>query len=216
MTEENETIDGKQTAEKKMYNAMAECMQSDGVDVTAEEIEQKLSGALGKPSQPFESEEQTFAQMVEAQQESENQNPIYVVRGAQIRCQYGSHSRCLNLPECHGVYILKHPVVFRTDSVGGTEGREFNIRTFGICECPENPSQEEIILKKESSEEGGEGENISGKPCIPEIIGEWEHTHTNTHIGKEGEAALTTRSFIMCKYGGLIRILRSGQEYTDE
>ena len=36
-----------------------------------------------------------------------------------------------------------------------------------------------------------------------------------THIGKEGEPALTTRSFLVCKYNGLIEIVRSGQEDED-
>ena len=53
---------------------------------------------------------------------------------------------------------------------------------------------------------------VTGTPCIPDIIEVWDDTHSETHIGKEGEEALTTRSFLVCSYGGLIEIIRSGQE----
>ena len=57
---------------------------------------------------------------------------------------------------------------------------------------------------------------VTGTPCIPNIVGVWEDTHAETHMGKEGEEALTTRSFLVCSYGGLIEIIRSGQEDSDE
>ena len=50
---------------------------------------------------------------------------------------------------------------------------------------------------------------------MPVIVNVWDDTHDDTHIGKEGEPALTTRSFLVCKYNGLIEIVRSGQEDED-
>ena len=38
----------------------------------------------------------------------------------------------------------------------------------------------------------------------------------DAHIGPEGEEALITSSFLVCQYGGLIEIIRSGQEDDDE
>ena len=57
---------------------------------------------------------------------------------------------------------------------------------------------------------------VTGTPCIPDIIDIWDDAHEETHIGKENEEAITTRSFLVCSYGGLIEIIRSGQEDSDE
>ena len=65
---------------------------------------------------------------------------------------------------------------------------------------------------------------VTGTPCIPDIIDIWDDAHEETHIGaheethigKENEEAITTHSFLVCSYGGLIEIIRSGQEDSDE
>lgn len=197
--------------EQQMYQAMAERMQADGMDVTASEIETLVDGQQADDAPPpSEKEEEILEKMAEYQAEHDRQNPAYVVRGALLCCQYGSHRRRLNLPLCHGVYTLKKPIMFKKDCVV-----EANIPSFGVCSSPDNPTGGSVSYVKEASEDGGGGGTVTGTPCMPVIVNVWDDTHDDTHIGKEGEPALTTRSFLVCKYNGLIEIVRSGQEDED-
>lgn len=43
------------------------------------------------------------------------ENKEYLVRGAQLVCNMGSHIRRYNLPESHGAYVMNHPLVTKTD-----------------------------------------------------------------------------------------------------
>lgn len=204
--------------EQQMYQAMAEKMQADGMDVTASEIEKLVEDQQADdPPAPSEKEEEILEKMAEYQAEYDRQNPAYVVRGALLHCQYGSHCRRLNLPLCHGVYTLKKPIMFKKDCVV-----EENIPSFGVCSSPDNPTGGSISYVKEAprNPDGSfTGEvasgTVTGTPCVPVIVNVWDDTHDDTHIGKEGEPALTTRSFLVCKYNGLIEIVRSGQEDED-
>lgn len=197
--------------EQQMYQAMAERMQADGMDVTAAEIEKLVDDQQADdPPAPSEKEEEIIEKMAEYQAEYDRQNPAYVVRGALLRCQCGSHCRRLNLPLCHGVYALKKPVMFKKDNVVGE-----NIPSFGVCSSPDNHTEGCVSYVKESSEDGDSDGVVTGTPCVPVIVDVWDGTHDDTHIGKEGEPALTTQSFLTCKYNGLIEIVRSGQEDED-
>ena len=210
--------------EQQMYQAMAAQMQSEGMNVTAEEIAQTVEEQTSdNPPEPSEKDTEIMEQMAAYQAEHSQPTEAYVVRGALLHCQYGSHCRRMNLPLCHGVYTMKKPLVFKRDCKGGTEGADINIPTFGVCSCPGNPTGGSVCLEKEAprnSDGSFTGEaasgTVTGTPCIPNIVGVWEDTHAETHIGKEGEEALTTRSFLVCSYGGLIEIIRSGQEDSDE
>jgi len=197
--------------EQQMYQAMAERMQADGMDVTAAEIEKLVDDQqVDDPPTPSEKEEEIIEKMAEYQAEYDRQNPAYVVRGALLHCQYGSHCRRLNLPLCHGVYTLKKPIVHKKDCVA-----EKNIPSFGVCSSPDNHTGGSVSYVKEPSEDGDSGGTVTGTPCVPIIVNVWDDTHDDTRIGKEGEPALTTRSFLVCKYNGLIEIVRSGQEDED-
>ena len=57
----------------------------------------------------------------------------YLVMGARLYCSCGSHSRRLNLPVDHGVYIRGLPMIHEEDCLVG-DGK--NITTFGVC-CSE-------------------------------------------------------------------------------
>lgn len=204
--------------QQKMYQAMAEKMQADGMDVTASEIEKLVEEQQADdPPAPSEKEEEIIEKMAEYQAEYDRQNPAYVVRGALLHCQYGSHCRRLNLPLCHGVYTLKKPIMFKKDCVV-----KDNIPSFGVCSSPDNPTSGSVSYAKEAPRnpdgsftgEAASG-TVTGTPCVPAIVNVWDDTHDDTHIGKEGEPALTTRSFLVCKYNGLIEIVRSGQEDED-
>lgn len=210
-------------AAQQMYSAMAERMQSDGLNVTAGDVENLFNKIENQtpeaPADITETDEQILEQMAEYQREYEMQNPAYVVRGALAKCEFGSHCRRLNLPLCHGVYAMKRPVMFRADNVGGAEGDDINIPSFGICSSPDNPSGETVCLEKEAprNDDGSftgaaAGGVIRGKPCVPKIVELWDEVHEDTLVGEEREPALLTRSYIVCQYKGLIQIIRSGQE----
>jgi hypothetical protein len=144
----------------------------------------------------------------------------YLVRGATLRCDCGSHARKLNLPLCHAVYVDGAPAVHERDCSVGDAG---NIPTFGVCNAAaiERTNTTEILLK---SEDGAS--NIKGRPCTPVIVGgKWLNAHHHTliadncpgakYISPENRIyypALTTDSFLVCGYSGLIEPVTSGQE----
>lgn len=123
----------------------------------------------------------------------------YIVRGAKMKCDKGTHARKINLPVSHGSYVGEKPMMNKTDR------KEDNISYFGIChgECPS--SGENIYLISE------DGRKIDcGKKCCVKILKDWENAKKDTLV--EGEAALTTDSVLMCKYGGKIKFETNGQE----
>lgn len=130
----------------------------------------------------------------------------YLVRGAVLKCSCGSHTRKLNLPVSHGVYISDHPMVNQYDCVVGDDQ---NITTFGVCNAEGNPRQDwvvqkllknlnsvvvpgsswvyticdepnKIILVKE------DGTNVKGYPCMPCIISKWQNAHSENIIENNG------------------------------
>lgn len=161
---------------------------------------------------------------------------IYVVRGAKMHCNCGSHIRMLNLPRSHGVYINDHPMVHQLDCIVGDN---YNISTFGVCQSAEGqPDTPTVLLALEEYDEnlnsiGTLDENIKGPACSPAIIGGWQDTYRDTRIVDNGDKdpsdkaknandlskgypATTTLSYLVCKYGGIIHLYSSGQEYEEE
>lgn len=162
----------------------------------------------------------------------------YLTRGAKLFCRKGSHVRRLNLPETHGVFTLNCPMTHENDCLPGDL---FNIRTFGVCSSELNPNGGTVLLKKVRYDENYEpyedtGENVKGKPCTPVIVGRWMAPYRKTKIvenvpigirdvcsacekaikGDTTYHAITTNSFLLCKFGGLIEAWSSGTEYADE
>jgi len=162
---------------------------------------------------------------------------LYAVRGAKLRCNKGTHIRKLNLPKDHGIYITGEPMVHKLDCVPGDDK---NITTFGVCESPDiyllRPRPPTIILKKckYNSYTGDEMDddedlgNVRGTACTPTIIGYWLGTHNDTRIVDNGEKdpfdkrksnddpskgypAVTTESVLVCRCGGFIEVVDSGQ-----
>ena len=88
--------------EQQMYQAMAAQMQSEGMNVTAEEIAQTVEEQTSdNPPEPSEKDTEIMEQMAAYQAEHSQPTEAYVVRGALLHCQYGSHCRRMNLPLCH-------------------------------------------------------------------------------------------------------------------
>lgn len=124
----------------------------------------------------------------------------YVVRGADIYCDCGTHPRKINLPVSHGSFVSEKPMMNEADCKP-----EINISHFGICTHPSNTSGEIVHLILP------DGRQVSGKPCLLMLTGEpW--TRTKTSVKVEGRSALTTESELYCTIGGKIKFGNSGQQ----
>lgn len=136
----------------------------------------------------------------------------YLVRGAMLYCDKGSHPRRLNLPKCHGVYFKGKPAVRKDDCVA-----EDNITYFGVCTSDSPPDKaEEVVLSGHvlKGESPDRVKDACGMKCSPDIIGEWRAVNKRANITGEF-AAVTTDSYLVCSCGGLIKAATSGQEYQD-
>ena len=165
--------------------------------------------------------------------------PEYLVRGALLHCRCGSYARRLNLSKDHAIYMTEHPVIHELNCICG-EGE--NITPFGVCRST-RPAETEIITCAKDVPRGPNGEPTGpapsgvdiGRKCSPVIVDlKWTNTYQKTRIVDNGEhnpgdralaksimgaaigeATVTTLSFLVCKYGGLIEPYTSGQEYDD-
>jgi len=155
--------------------------------------------------------------------------PEYLVRGAPLRCLYGSHTRYLDLKETHGVYLDDKPLIHSLDCKV-----DENIFSFGICKCPTATLTETTSLMKgaEVDTSGNyldapDDQIITGFLCKPRITGLWKNTNADVQIARNAAAgavnpsafanysAVTNTSYVLCKEGGYIYPLSSGQlEYT--
>lgn len=170
--------------------------------------------------------EDIIKELETALKEKASQQPEYLVRGASLRCNFGSHMRYLDMFETHGVYLEDKPVMYKKDCTVGE-----NIMPFGICSSPTCTltERESFFAGAETDQDGNyiqspDDRVISGIVCKPEIIGEgWENCKNETKIAKNatpGAAspegfdcyeAITTASYLLCRHGGLIFPLNSGQ-----
>jgi hypothetical protein len=123
----------------------------------------------------------------------------YVVMGAKMRCEKGSHPRKINLPVSHGSYINGKPMMNKGDNVV-----DQNISYFGICkDCQEG---EDIYLI------GEDGNQLPpGKKCMVQVSGEWSDPKDDTLV--EGKPALLKKSWLVCSaYQGKIFFETTGQD----
>ncbi|MBG9455894.1 hypothetical protein ABE61_18005 [Lysinibacillus sphaericus] len=100
-----------------------------------------------------------MAQVVESLETegSEQEQFSYVVHGAIISCEFGSHLNYLNLPQDHGVYIKEKAVM----NVG--DRNPDNIPTFGVCLQLQKPCTPTCSI---DWLEGMENVNIEGKQAL--------------------------------------------------
>lgn len=165
------------------------------------------------------------AKQLEEKKKNGPQNHEYLVRGAVLRCQFGSHTRYLNLPRCHGVYVKGKPLIHERDCLVGDA---HNIPTFGVCSSPDNPCHGEITVNEWDAKHENK-KTTKGIPCKPMIIKYWRVPCEETRIGNNpgdsmdgkppGDAdypAVTMNSFLICRYLGIIKPDKSGQLVEDE
>lgn len=144
-----------------------------------------------------------------------------LVRGALLQCSCGTHCRRLNLPMSYGVYIedVEHPKVHEKNC---TVGDDNNISYFGVCKSGNKPeNSKEVCLEPYIWPDGTKtsSSNIDGTMCKPVTLGKWFDTLDDEKIldldDGEKYSGLKMKSFLVCKYGGLIMAKESGQNYTE-
>lgn len=159
----------------------------------------------------------------EIEERQDGQQEMYVSRGALLFCKYGTHSRRLDLEEDHGYRVSYSPdgtymqpfINYKDTKYGENHG---NVKFFGVCQCPDPPEGNEVILVKDKrlKDDGSGEENVKGPKCRALLDSVWLDAKEDKVLGGNGEYAVTTRSFLFCKRGGIIEIYSSGQEYTGD
>lgn len=211
---ENQILQSKEQIDKQNKEDYVNLFLSD------EQIKEELKEQLGK-----ETTDEQLQQYLEENYDSFIPEQ-YVVRGAKLFCSCGSHERKLNVFKDHAVYTEGFPMVHELD-----KELEKNITFFGVCSSgdPLLSSQSIKLVRITYDQEGNPIEDVvSGTMCVPFIIGGWRDTKENVKIIDNGDKdssdkykyredsgkgykAVTTKSFLICRYGGIIEPLDSGQ-----
>ena len=212
----SETDKTTQAGEGKDYAAQIKSQQEEW-DALGEDGQEKFMEQKEAIEAEDADEEESAAIIKEhlIQHNENKKNPAYLVRGAELMCSQGSNKRMMNLSPCHGVYIKAHAVVHELDCI---QGDEENITWFGICTPGEELETEQIQLI------GDDGKKCHGKKCKPHILGTWLESYDQTKIVDNGNKlpkedgeiegcnTLTMDSFLVCKHGGIIMPINSGQD----
>ncbi|MCL1989778.1 MAG: DUF4280 domain-containing protein [Defluviitaleaceae bacterium] len=142
------------------------------------------------------------AQIINA---SDNEYP-YVVAGARMFCDKGTHFRRLDLPTCHGAYIRDKAMTNEEDCQ-----HPDNIPIFGVCLSGANP-HEDMQYTGSGSEDFLPFENVEfpiiGKRCCPEV-GKWLNAKEDVLVDRK--PALTANCTCVCRNGGIIGFVDDGQ-----
>lgn len=127
----------------------------------------------------------------------------YLVRGALLSCDFGSHPRRLNLLKSHGIYIKDHPMIMDSDCIV-----DENITYFGVCSSPGCTKEGGQITLAGYCPKGSKqaAPPATGYKCQPKLLGGWQCVKGN---------AVTSDSYLICACGGLISPVSSGQEFED-
>ncbi|MEW8956324.1 DUF4280 domain-containing protein [Clostridium sp.] len=181
-------------------------------------------------------EEEAKAEAEKAEQEAakaaedarmEELKTTYILHTAAITCTYAKRVSFVVIPVSHGTYIHGVEQLNVGDSVP-----EINIRNFGVCTSPENPSvkkEAERIAKEVKEREKGFMDRVmdifSKKPkeevsdeliamcagdCTPLIYTEWIDGKEDVLI--DGKKAVLGKCKLECSYGGEIAFYTSGQK----
>lgn len=161
---------------------------------------------------------------------NDSENTNYLLRGATLRCTLGTHPRKLNLPKSHGMFVNGEAVANGSDHIGeydaniiDSEANEHtignsmgcNIRMFGVCKSPNNPSKKDNVKFTAYGEDGKELDNpVKGKQCYVQIDGTWEGKKDNLKINDD--EAITMGCFLKCRFGGFIFAIADGQDTTSK
>ena len=159
------------------------------------------------------------------------QKPCYVVHGAKALCSMGSREARRVVPMDHGLMLRKKPQLAVDDS-----GALTNIMCFGNCFSTENPEMEQAAIDATNRYNEEKSQNLWGwiksifgvkpktvdsaskelqelcickcEPCFSEGA-VWEEGNEKSIV--TGRKTLIQSDTIVCKYGGIIRIIDNGQ-----
>lgn len=150
----------------------------------------------------------------------------YIVHCADTVCTMGLRPSKIVLRKSHGVYLKNQAQMTIKD-----QESETNVICFGGCVSAENPmtiqAAKDIsaLINNEMGEdfeeqvvdiftvEGEGGSNIMqcAGECIPEIVSaKWDNEKEDVSV-EPGQNALLGEATLTCKYGGIIKIVTSGQ-----
>ncbi len=163
--------------------------------------------------------------------EAAAETPCYVVHGAKILCSMGSREARLVVPLDHGLLLEKKPQMTIDDRKSLT-----NIMCFGNCFSADNPRMEQAAVDATNKYNQEKSQTFWGKvksfftgppktvdsvsrelqelcicecePCFSEEA-VWEEGNEKSQL--RGEATLIQPDTIVCRYGGVIRIIDNGQ-----
>ena len=152
-------------------------------------------------------------------------NKTYIVHCAEAVCDMGMRSSAVVLTRSHGVYLKNMAQMHIKDK------EEENIICFGGCFSPENPktieAAKEIAVQVAedtgvsfedqvadvfavTTDDGKKYMNCVGE-CIPVIVStQWDAGKEDVLVEEEHQALLGEAT-LTCKYGGIIKIIGSGQ-----
>jgi len=150
----------------------------------------------------------------------------YVVHCAETVCSMGMRESKIVLRKSHGVYLKNRAQMAVKDQKGMV-----NVICFGGCYSAENPAtvaEAERIAEEVKKNTGqsfekqvkdiftteGEDGSISmacAGECTPEIVSvQWDKEKEDVSV-EPGQNALLGEATLTCKYGGIIKIIGSGQ-----
>ncbi len=224
LLQDPETVQ-KETASAWKGAVAAKNEQTKGAVIQDLESEADKEAARKQKNEQLEQEE-TDEQLEEA--EGVGEKLSYLVKGAPLRCIYGSHMRHLDMLESHGVYQDKKPVIHSHDM------EKSNILPFGICSSPCSTLTERGSFLKGApvDAEGNyldepDNQILTGLVCDPEIVDFWNNVNEDVMIADDATEktkskdecdcypAVTIKSYLICKHGGIIYPEGSGQfEYA--
>ena len=154
-----------------------------------------------------------------------NLSNTYVVHCADTVCSMGLRESKIVLRKTHGVFMKDLAQMTIKDQ------KSENIICFGGCYSAENPSTIETAEKmaaevKESTGESFEDQvvdifTVEGEggskvmecvgECIPVIVStQWDNEKEDVSV-EPGKNALLGEAILTCKYGGIIKIITTGQ-----
>ena len=182
-------------------------------------MSENATGTL--PTGLSEKEKELLVEEIQRDKElaDESEPSSILVRGALLRCSCGTHPRRLNLSKSYGMYAIdeQHPKVHQDNcKVGDTN----NITYYGVCKSNCKPEgSHHISLEPYVTPDGKKtsSSKVEGNKCVPIIVGNWMDPKEDDMIYDMDVdrviPCLTTNSFLVCKYGGIIEVITSGQEY---
>ena len=178
------------------------------------------TGAL--PEDLSEDEKKQLEEEIQRQRslKDENDPANLLTRGALLRCSCGTHPRRLNLPQSYGVYATDemHPKMHQDNCIYAEVDN--HISYFGVCKSNCTPPNScKICLEPYVTPEGVKTSpgKVEGNRCIPLIVGNWfdpkdDDKIYDMDVGRN-IPCITSNSFLVCKFGGIIEVLTSGQEF---